>query len=164
MIALKQLTFSLAFVVASVAAAHAQFFGAPQPITTPVPEQWRAPFEQFLREMRVGDQNAKAMVGKTVAFKMGGVWRPDSILFRIEDPSVCSEDMCFTVIGRIVDNMFLADAMLSAGKRFTGGDNFSPLFGFQVLPLWLVGDKVTITLLETPKGWIIAPSRCGCTP
>jgi hypothetical protein len=134
MSALKQLTFALASVLASVAAAHAQI-QAPQPITTPVRDQWRAPFEQFLREMRVGGQEAKAMVGKTVAFQLGGVWRPDSILFRIEDPSACSEDMCFTVVGRIVDNVFLSDAMFSAGRRFTGGDNFSPLFGFQVLPL-----------------------------
>jgi hypothetical protein len=47
--------------------------------------------------------------------------------------------------------------MFVAGKRFTRGDQFLPLFGFQTLPAWLVGNKVTVTLLETPKGWIVAP-------
>jgi hypothetical protein len=127
---------------------------APEPIDTPVQDQWRGPFERFLGELRVSDQ--KAMAEKTNAFQIGGVWRPDSILFRIEDPTVCSLDLCFTVIGRVIDNKFIADAMFAAGKRFTRGDNYLPLFGFQAMPAWLVGDRVTVTLLETPNGWIIA--------
>jgi hypothetical protein len=99
------------------------------------------------------------MVGKTNAFQIGGIWHSDSILFRIEDSTVCSEDLCFTVIGRIIDNKFYADAMFLAGKRFTRGDQFLPLFGgsFQTIAAWLVGNKATVALVETPKGWIVAP-------
>jgi len=39
-------------------------FEAPKPITTPIAEQWRALFEQFLREMKVDDQKAKAWLEK----------------------------------------------------------------------------------------------------
>jgi hypothetical protein len=140
--------------VSAVSSAHAQI-PEPEPITTPVPDQWRGPFEQFLRDL--GVDNQRTIVGKTNAFQIGGRWYPDSILFRIEDSTTCFNDMCFTVIGRIVDNKFHADAMFSAGKWFTRGDVFVPLFGYQTLPAWLVGEKITVTLLETPKGWIVAP-------
>ena len=138
--------------------------GAPQPINTPVQDQWRGPFEQFLREFGVKDQSA--MLGKTNAFQIGGAWYPDSILFRIEDPSVCADDVCFTVIGRVIDNKFHVDTMFAAGKRFTRSDHFVPLFGFQTLPAWLVSDRITVTLLETPRGWIVtsSPGRIGFTP
>lgn len=125
----------------------------PEPIDTPVQDQWRAPFERFLGELRVSDP--KAMVEKTNAFQIGGLWRPDSVLFRIQDPTVCSLDLCFTVIGRVIDNKFIADTMFAAGKGFTRSDHSTPLFGFQTMPAWIVGERVTVTLLETPNGWIV---------
>lgn len=126
---------------------------APEPIDTPVQDQWRGPFERFLRELGVSDQ--QEMIRKTNAFQIGGIWHPDSILFRIEDPTVCSKDLCFTVVGRIIDNKLITDAMFAAGKRFTRSDHSLPLFGFQTMPAWLIGDRVTVTLLETPNGWIV---------
>jgi hypothetical protein len=134
----------------------------PEPINTPLQAEWRGPFEQFLGEL--GARNARAIVEKTNAFQIGGIWHPDSILFRVEDPTLCSEDMCFTVVGRIANNKSLADAMFAAGKRFTRGDHYIPLFGFQTIHAWLVGDKVTVTLLETPKGWIVAVGPNMATP
>lgn len=127
--------------------------GAPEPINTPVKDQWQGPLEEFLRELRVQDRSA--MVRKTSAFQIGGVRRPDSILFRIEDSSLCFEDLCFTVIGRVIDKKFVADAMFSAGKGFTRGDQMLPLFGFRVVTAPLIGEKVNVTLLETPNGWIV---------
>lgn len=143
----------LAISIVSVANRASAQIPAPEPIDTPVHDQWRDPFERFLRELGAGDQHD--MVRKTNAFQIGGVWHPNSILFRIEDPRVCTKDLCFTVVGRIIDNKLVADAMFAAGKRFTRSDYFLPFFGFQTRPAWLVGDRVTVTLLETPNGWIV---------
>jgi len=108
----------------------------PSPIIGPVPDRWRGPFEEFLREFGVGDQ--KALIDKASAFQIGGVWHVDSIGFRIEASTTCHEDLCFTVIGHIIDNNFLADAMFAAGKRLMGSDQFLPLFGFQTLKILFV--------------------------
>jgi hypothetical protein len=145
---------AIGFALPSTNSGRAQI-AMPQPISTPVPDKWREPFEVFLGDMKVGDP--KALVAKTSAFEIGGVWQKDWILFRIEDPKTCHDDLCFTVIGRIVDGKFVANAMFTAGKRFTRGDVFIPMFGFQVLPAWLFGNSVSVSLLETPKGWTIAP-------
>ena len=127
--------------------------GAPQPINTPVQDQWREPFEGFLRELRVSDP--KTMLGNTKAFQIGGVWHPNSVVFRIEDPTACSLDLCLTVIGHITDKKFFPEAMFTAGKNFTRSDHVVPLFGFGVLKAWLMSDRMTVTLLETPSGWIV---------
>jgi hypothetical protein len=145
--------FLLAIGLASPAAA---IMNAPEPINTPVRDEWRRPFESFLREMKVEDFSS--LIARTSAFEIGGVWQRDWILFRVEDPKTCYEDRCFTVIGRIVDSKFVPSTMFSAGKHFTYGDTFIPLFGFQVRPAWLVGDTITMVLLETPQGWIAAPT------
>lgn len=138
--------------------------GAPELIDGPLKEEWRAPFEMFLRELKVEDQ--AALVAKTSAFQIGGIWRPDSILFRIEDPGVCSGDLCFVVIGRVIENKLVADAMFAAGKRFTRSDRFLPLFGFKTVPAWFGGDKISVTLVEAPNGWIItaSPTQTGASP
>ena len=99
-----------------------------EPIDDPLPEAVRAPFVQFLR---------------------------DSFLLRVEDKELCTEDLCLTVIGHVVKGQFRSDAMFSAGNRFTSSDQLVQVFGFQTVPRWVVGEKMTMTLLETPKGWIV---------
>jgi hypothetical protein len=125
----------------------------PLPIEAPIPDQLRTPFEKFLRELGATDPGAT--IDKTRAFPISSIWHLNSVLLRIEDAKFCREDLCLTLIGRVIESEFRADAMFNAGKGFTGGDQFVQLFGFQTLPRWLVGDKMTSTLLETPKGRIV---------
>lgn len=145
--------FLLAIGLASPAAA---IITAPEPITTPVRDEWRRAFESFLQEMKVDDPGS--LLAKTSAVQIGGIWQKDWILFRIEDRETCHEDMCLTIIGRIVNDKFATDAIFLAGKHFTRGDVYVPMFGFQAKPALLVGSKITVTLLETPTGWMVAPA------
>jgi hypothetical protein len=146
--------FAIAIALLSVVHPATAQIMRPEPINTPVQDQWREPFEQFLRDLGVSDP--ATIVRTTYAFKLGGVWRPDSILFRIEDSAVCSGDSCLTVIGRIIDNKLHSDAMFTAGKRFTRSDHTVPVFGSQSFPAMLVGDRMTVTLFETANGWLVA--------
>jgi hypothetical protein len=125
-----------------------------QPLDMPVPAHWRSAFEQFLRDLRTKD--VAATLETTKAGALGGAHRPHSIVFRIED-ATCVEDRCLTIIGRIIDGKFISDVMFLAGKHVSRGDAMVPLFGFQTVPLWFEGSKSSVTLLETPKGWIVAP-------
>jgi hypothetical protein len=147
-----RLIFIVILAASPVSRTNAQI-GAPQPINMPVPNQWREPFEGFLRDLGVSDP--KAMLDETKASEILGVWHHKSVLFRIEEPTACSVDMCLTVIGHIADNKFFPETMFTAGKNFTQSDHTVRLFGFGALPVWFLSDSMTVTLLETPSGWIV---------
>jgi hypothetical protein len=146
--------FGIAIALLSVVSPATAQMMRPEPIDTPVQDQWREPFEQFLRDL--GASDPASIVKTTYAFKIGSFWHPDSILFRIEDSAVCSGDSCLTVIGRIIDNKLHSDAMFTAGKRFTGSDFAMSVFGSQSFPKMLVGDRMIVTLFETASGWLVA--------
>jgi len=146
--------FGLVMVLLSMTLPAAAQVAAPQVIDAPVQEQWRDPFEQFLRDFGVDDPSA--IVKKTYAFQIGGPQHTNSVLFRIEDQKSCAGDSCLTVIGRIIGDKLHADAMFVAGNRFTSGDHAAPVLGRQAFPLLLIGDTLTVTLLETPSGWLVA--------
>ena len=124
-----------------------------EPIDDPLPKAVRAPFVQFLRDLRVGDP--QLLIEKARGRSISSSWRAPSFLLRVEDKELCTEDLCLTVIGHVVKGQFRSDAMFSAGNRFTSSDQLVQVFGFQTVPRWLVGEKMTMTLLETPKGWIV---------
>jgi hypothetical protein len=124
-----------------------------EPIDAPLPDAVRAPFAQFLRNL--GADDPELLIEKARGRSILSVWHSPSFLVRIEDTQLCSEDLCLTVIGHVVEGEFRSDAMFSAGNQFTASDQSVQLFGFQTVPRWLVGDKMTMTLLETPKGWIL---------
>jgi hypothetical protein len=113
----------------------------------------RAPFVQFLRELGVGDP--ELLIGKARGRSIFSSWHSPSFLVRLEDTTLCAEDLCLTLIGHVVDGEFRSDAMFSGGNRFIRSDQWVQMFGFQTVPQWLVGEKMTATLLETPKGWIV---------
>jgi hypothetical protein len=131
-------------------AVHAQMT-APTPIDGPVQEVWRRPLEGFLGELGIKD---RAVVEKTFAIPVGGGWHTDSILFRIEHPTTCSEDTCFTVIGHIADGKLVPELMFLAGKFFTRSDHAERVFGFNTFQIFLTGAKSAVRVLETPNGWI----------
>jgi hypothetical protein len=137
----------------SVISAFAQM-QAPQPIATPIGEPWRTPFAAFLKTLGIKDP--AGLLVRTYVFDIG-LLRPGTIGVRVEDESTCHKDQCFTIIGRIHNKRFVADAMFSAGKRFTRSDHAIPLFGSQTFPAWFVGDALTVTALETERGWLIVP-------
>jgi hypothetical protein len=147
--------FALAIGLILPGAAHSQI-ATPEPINTPVRAEWREPFEGFFRAL--GIREPSATLAKTHAMQIDGIFRR-SILLRIEDAPFCWDDLCFTAIGRVVDNRFAADATLFAGKGYTVGDAYISPRGmtFQTLPRWLIGNTVTVSLIETPQGWIVIP-------
>lgn len=127
---------------------------APQPIDTPIGEPWRVPFAAFLKTLGIKDP--AALLVRTYVFDIG-LLRPGTIGVRVEDESTCHKDQCFTVIGRIHNKRFVVDAMFAAGKRYTRSDHAIPLFGSQTFPAWFVGETLTVTALETERGWLIVP-------
>jgi hypothetical protein len=152
-------TFGLVTALSSITLPVVAQMAAPQVIDAPVKAEWRDSLEQFLRDF--GANEPSALVKKTAAFMIGGLHFPDSILFRIEDQETCAGDSCLTVIGRIVGDRFHADAMFVAGNRYTQGDHAVTVLGLQTFPLYLIGNALTVTLLETPSGWLVvsAPSQ-----
>jgi hypothetical protein len=129
----------------------------PQPITRSVPDEWRGPFAQFLRDLGVSD--VASIMTHTKFGTIGGAYRPDSVLFRIEDKGACAEDVCLTIIGHPSGDRFVADAMFAAGGRGTWGDYMVPFLGLQTVPLFFESRNGTTTVLfETSAGWIVVPS------
>ena len=129
------------------------------PIEEPIRDEWRAPITKFL-QTSLRAANPEALLAKTFGGAIGGI-RHNYILLRIEDPSLCSADLCLTVVGRIAEGIFVADAMFTAGKKWTWRDVFQPIFGFQSMPLYFVSDRHCVTLFEAPTGWIIASAPCA---
>jgi hypothetical protein len=129
----------------------------PQPIAQSVPDNWRGPFAQFLRDL--GMSNVGSIMAQTKFGTIGGVHRPDSVLFRIEDKGACAEDVCLTIIGHPSGDRFVADAMFAAGGRGAWGDHTVELLGLQALPHFFESRNGTTTVLfETSAGWIVRQS------
>jgi len=119
----------------------------PEAIHSPIRREWRGPIEKFLSEMT--NQDPTHLVEKIVGFQIGAIWHPNSILFRVEDGSTCDGAVCFTAIGRIINDKFVPDVMFRAGKNFTQGDQFP-------VTAWFGSDSLEITPVETSKGWIVS--------
>jgi hypothetical protein len=145
--------FGLATALLPMTSSASAQMAAPQAVNIPIQAQWRDPFAQFLRDLDVDDPST--MIGNTYAFQIGGLRHPDAILFRIEGQDTCTDDSCFTVIGHIVGAKLYADAMFNAGNRFTRFDTPKSVFGFRDSPGILIGNTSTVTLFDTPNGWLI---------
>jgi hypothetical protein len=142
-------------VSASVTTSLAQI-PKPQPIAQSVPDKWRGPFAQFLRDLGVSDVGS--IMAQTKFGTIGGAHRPDSVLFRIEDKGACAEDVCLTIIGHPSGDRFVADAMFAAGGRGTWGDHMVEFLGLQAVPHFFESRNGTTTVLfETSAGWIVRP-------
>ena len=146
----------VAAIIMMIASASAQIL-APQPIDTPIKDEWREPLATFLRDLGVKD--TAALVDRTYTLGTGD--GRGSIAFRVEHEATCFEDRCLTVIGRIAGNKFISEAMFAAGKRYTHSDHAIKLFGVDVVPVWFVGETITVTVVQTPQGWFVIP---GLTP
>jgi hypothetical protein len=131
--------------------------GLAEPIALAVPERWRDPYIQFLASL--GLRDPAAVIANTKFATLGGsLYRPDSVVFRIEDKSACHEDICLTFIGRLVDGRLVADAQFTAGPRITWSDHMSEgLPGLRAFLLFFEGSTGTSRLFETATGWIVFP-------
>jgi hypothetical protein len=145
---------SIIMLSAPVTAGLAQI-GEPQSIAQAVPDPWREPFAQFLRDLGVRD--VASIMANTKFARLGGAHRPESVLFRIEDKSACDDDVCLTVIGHPSGGRFLADALFAAGAKSTWFDHTVEFLGLQAVPYVFESRKGRITLFETSAGWIVIP-------
>ena len=132
---------------------------APAPIDAPVPAEWQAPFTQFLLGM--GVQDSETLLKSTKTAKLQGLFAGEVLVFRLEDKSVCEDNICLTVLGKIEDDRFVSHIMFMAGKMLTQGDTFPRLFGRNIPPAyWFmrgsdISDPRIIYLYETPMGWVV---------
>jgi hypothetical protein len=125
---------------------------APEPIQDSIPDEWRKPFIDFLRDLNARDIAGILAVTKTAALK--GVYR-DAKVFRVEHSSTCHLDLCLTIIANLKDNRFVAEAMFPAGRKVTREGEAIPIFGIQSFPWRFVGETRGVRLLETPSGWLL---------
>jgi hypothetical protein len=137
----------------SIPVASAQWLSL-EPLCQPVPEEWRAPYVQFLKATGVAD------VSKTISeTKFGTIGRSNSALFRIEDNSSCIDDLCLTVVGHLDSEKFVSDAMVLAGPTIIGHDEIFPLLGFQNAVYEFRSEHGNVYLFEMRQGWIVIPFK-----
>jgi hypothetical protein len=129
--------------------------GVFEPMDTPIPKEWREPIAGFFRDLGASDTHS--LLENTKIGPNLRLHHADSITFRIEHRAVCDEDVCLTVIGRIESGTFVPQVMFGAGKMTTVGDYGARLLGFGTLPMWFKSNKGVVTVLESPRGWIIVP-------
>ena len=132
----------------------------PQPPKPPTVETWRAPLSQFLHD--VGVQGAESLVARTKATRLGG--SPEVIAFRLEDGSTCLNAICLTIIGSIENGVLASPVMLFAPKTVTQSDTSPAFLGSTQTPRITFSERddpreggPAISVLRTPKGWIIVP-------
>jgi hypothetical protein len=125
------------------------------PLHQPMPEEWRAPYTQFL--MAAGVADISKTVGET---KFGTIGRSDTAIFRIEDDSSCVYDLCLTVIGHLASEKFVSDAMFFAGATMVSSDVTPAILGFGKAPLLEFQSELgNVYLFEMQQGWIVIPFR-----
>jgi hypothetical protein len=132
----------------------------PQPPKPPAVETWRAPLSQFLHD--VGVQGAESLVARTNATRLGG--SPEVFAFRLEAGSTCLNAICLTIIGSIENGVLASPAMLFAPKTVTQSDASPEFLGSTQTPRITFSERAdpreggpAISVLRTPKGWIIVP-------
>jgi hypothetical protein len=125
------------------------------PLSQPMPEEWRAPYTEFLTAAGVAD------ISKTVSeTKFGTVGRSDTAVFRIEDDSSCIYDLCLTIIGHLDSEKFMSDAMFFAGATMVRSDVTPSILGFGKAPLLEFRSELgNVYLFEMQQGWIVIPFR-----
>jgi hypothetical protein len=159
---------SLAFLFLGSHQPASAIVGAPEPIDRALPDQWRGPVAQFLREL--GMEDVESALAATKGGDLGGVYS-EAILLRLEHSNLCVKNRCLTIIGHIKDGVFHSHAMFVAGGMMTQGDAAYPLIGKgSVRPpvYFLDGPEFdpnnVIVLRETPKGWIVYSRRADDEP
>jgi hypothetical protein len=131
---------------------------APQPLSKPVAEKWRAPLSQFLRDVGVPD--ADGYMAGAKAASLGG--QPEVIAFRLETAATCVDRMCLTIIGSIEGGNIASPAMFFAPKVVSQGDAALAFLGSPGRPPIVFSESADIhnsghavSALQTSKGWII---------
>ena len=125
-----------------------------EPLQPVMPEEWHKPYVQFLTATGIVD------ISKTVSdTKFGTIGRPDSAVFRIEDGSSCINDLCLTIIGHLVSDKFISDAMFFAGPTILGHDEIFPLLGFQNAVYEFRSEHGNVYLFEMKQGWVVIPFK-----
>lgn len=129
---------------------------APKPIEAPLPENWRAPFAQYLRDL--GTPAVDELLGAT---RTAELLPANTLIIRIEHASACEKLLCMTLIAELKTEAIGQAAMFFAGKWFTQADTFPSLLKTSFAPPLLFFTTVPPTLenkpvlaVSTPRGWI----------
>jgi len=131
----------------------------PQPLNTPVPEQWRAPLTKFLNELGAKDISSTIDASKARPYPQNfGEGGPSRIVFRIVHPTSCSSERneCLTIIGHIDDGILISDALFFAGDMIGVGDMSPRILGAQLSkPVWFISKSSVVNAIKTQKGLMI---------
>jgi hypothetical protein len=160
------LAFLVLLATASIKFTHA-IEHRPEPMISPVPPEWRAPFTKYLRELGVRDVGAmlNATKASRVYFNFSGDG-PVMMAFRLESKETCTQeyDLCLTVVGRIESNNFLAEASFWAGNRMNHSDTTVDFFGTQSLMARFYGKETIVVVVRNAKGLVVAPGKQSNPP
>ena len=143
---------------------------APAPFDAPVPADWREPFGRFLAEL--GAPDVEGALNATRTHTLWGLnatqrerWYGSDksrMALRVQAFGFCSavkditaEDNCVTIIGRLVNGGFVADAMFSAGGETNSKDTLTNLFGTQSYMVRFFSRNTVIGIVNSAKGIIV---------
>ena len=131
----------------------------PEPIDARLPESWREPLAQFLREFGASDIGGIVEATKAVSLHH----LPNTMILRLEHSSACFTEICLTIICQLKDDSLHSQAMFFAGKWTTSGDVFPRLLGTNVsTPLLFYtaripsSDTKYVALSQSQQGWVIS--------
>jgi hypothetical protein len=83
--------------------------------------------------------------------------RPElTVVVRFESLCIANtSDECLTIIGQIINDRFMAQAMFFAGPRMNRSDIAPTFFGAMGRPYRFYSTRSVTALIETPAGWIV---------
>jgi hypothetical protein len=128
----------------------------PNPIDKAIPQQWRDAVGKFLSAM--GAANREAALDGTKVVLSGG---DRGVIFQVQTQQFCPKDAdgCLTVAGRIVSGDFIPNVMFVAGSRMNGSDGVPGVFAADGRFLRFYGKTTIVSLLPTPKGWVVISDK-----
>jgi hypothetical protein len=149
------------FLLFSLATHAGALVATPVPFDTPVSEKLRAPFARFLSELGVTDVENTILASKGQEHRGLGN-EPTLVIFRIIHPQSCTPDQeeCMTVIGRIVDGIFSAEAIFYAGNTWNVGDVSPRILGVKSSkPISFFSKTSVVSVVNTAKGMMVIAQK-----
>jgi hypothetical protein len=146
-----------AFLICLLATRADAIMSAPEPIDTPVPERWRAPFSRFLGDLGFSSPASTVEASKAVLY-FNPLGDPEMMIFRVLHNDACTpdQDECLTIIAHIEKDELVSDAMFSAGGKINYGDVIERILGRPSVPLFFWSRHKIVSVRLTPRGLVIS--------
>jgi hypothetical protein len=144
---------------------------APIVFDGPVPADWREPFSRFLVELGVTDVEGALNATKTRpldglnATQRERLYGSDNspMALRVQALGFCSAvenitamDSCVTIIGRLVQGVFISDAIFSAGGEMNSKDTETNFFGTRSYMVRFFAKNTVVGIVNSAKGIIVS--------